>query len=56
MVKLEDYLLKTNAQLLNEFKWGTQGQSEFNKFMNLVRKESDQKEHRGEINCSYKDQ
>ncbi|MED1761067.1 hypothetical protein SB658_20465 [Bacillus sp. SIMBA_008] len=55
MVKLDDYLSRTNAHLLNDFKWGSQGQSEFNKFMNLVRKKFVQEEeYRNELTTAVK--
>lgn len=54
MVKLDDYLSRTNAHLLNDFKWGSQGQSEFNKFMNLVRKKLAHEEHRNELTNAVK--
>ncbi|MCY9014387.1 hypothetical protein ABE060_00860 [Bacillus rugosus] len=55
MVKLDDYLSRTNAHLLNDFKWGSQGQSEFNKFMNLVRKKlAQEEEHRNELTKAVK--
>jgi len=37
-LELENYLDKTNNQLLHDFKWGSQGESDFMKFMRLVRK------------------
>jgi hypothetical protein len=35
---INDYLSKSNLELLTDFKWGIQGQNDFGQFMNLVRK------------------
>lgn len=37
--QLEYFLIKTNSELLHSFKWGSQGESEFNLFMRLVKEE-----------------
>lgn len=34
---LEEYLSKSNAQLLADSTWGSQGESDFIRFMNVVR-------------------
>ena len=41
---LEDYLAKTNHQLLSDFKFGIQGQNDFGQFMNLVRKQLEKRQ------------
>lgn len=37
-IALNNYLGKTNDQLLAEFKWGSQGEGEFGLFMKCIRK------------------
>lgn len=36
--KIKTYLDKSNEKLLADFKWGSQGEGEFNHFLNLVRR------------------
>lgn len=37
--ELKEYLYQTNRSLLSSFKWGSEGEGSFNKFMRLVREE-----------------
>ncbi|MCA1021480.1 hypothetical protein [Halobacillus litoralis] len=39
MKTLDDYLSKSSSQLLAEFKWGSAGESEFRKFIDLAKEE-----------------
>jgi hypothetical protein len=41
---INDYLSKSNLELLTDFKWGIQGQNDFGQFMNLVRKQAEKVE------------
>jgi hypothetical protein len=38
-MELESYLNKSNEELLHLFKWGSNGENEFNSFINLIKLE-----------------
>lgn len=51
--KINEYLSKSNLQLLSDFKWGSEGESDFHQFMYLVREQSEDQVAYDKMHMAY---